>query len=119
MKKITRSSANRSETWLSTLKTMAFQKIPDLVISEATEVMRQADKGKNSGLPRSALGEGAMNKIFEAVVRNGDQRVPVALVNLKQALEMSEKLVFEFSHPEHEAGKTDIFVGREVLQKLM
>lgn len=60
-----------------------------------------------------------MNKIFEAVVRNGDQRVPVGLVNLKQALEMSEKLVFEFSHPEHEAGKTDVFVGREVLQKLM
>jgi hypothetical protein len=60
-----------------------------------------------------------MNKIFEAVIRNGDRCVPVGLVNLKQALEMSERTSFEFSHPAYEAGKTDIFVSREILQKLM
>ncbi len=58
-----------------------------------------------------------MHKIVEAVVRNGDRRVPVGLVNVKQALEMSEKTPFEFSHPAHEAGKTDIFVTRDVLAK--
>ncbi len=53
----------------STLKTTAFQRIPDLVISGATEVMRQADKGRIRTAAFSTLGEGAMNKIFEAVVR--------------------------------------------------
>jgi hypothetical protein len=60
-----------------------------------------------------------MIKIVEAVVRNGDQRVPVGLVSVKQALEMPEKESFEFSHPAYEAGKTDIFVNRETLSKLM
>jgi hypothetical protein len=60
-----------------------------------------------------------MNKIVEAVVRNGDRYVPVGLVNLKQALEMSKRTSYEFSHPAHEAGKTDIFVTRDILQKLL
>lgn len=70
-----------------------------------------------------------MNKIVEAVIRNGNQRVPVGLVSIKQALEMTknaglrygqvESSRFEFSHPEYEAGKTDIFVSREALSKLM
>ncbi|WP_117192935.1 hypothetical protein [Rhizobium terrae] len=61
-----------------------------------------------------------MHKIVEAVVvRNGDQRVPVGLVSIKQALEMPERERFEFSHPAYEAGKTDIFVNRETLSKLM
>lgn len=60
-----------------------------------------------------------MNKIVEAVIRSGDRYVPVALVNIKQALEMSERTSFEFSHPAHEAGKTDIFITRDILQKLM
>jgi len=60
-----------------------------------------------------------MIKIVEAVVRNGDQRVPVGLVSVKQALDMPEKEKFEFSHPAYEAGKTDIFVNRETLSKLM
>lgn len=60
-----------------------------------------------------------MHKIVEAVIRSGEQRVPVGLVNLRQALEMSEKTPFEFSHPAHEAGRTDVFVSREFLQKLI
>ena len=32
-----------------------------------------------------------MNKIVEAVIRSGDQFVPVGLVSIKQALEMPEK----------------------------
>jgi len=60
-----------------------------------------------------------MIKIVEAVVRNGDRRIPVGLVSVKQALEMPEKGTFEFSHPAYEAGKTDIFVNRETLSKLM
>ncbi|AXV17045.1 hypothetical protein CYG48_15915 [Neorhizobium sp. SOG26] len=60
-----------------------------------------------------------MIKIVEAVVFNDGQRVPVGLVNIKQALEMPERVKFEFSHPAHEAGKTDIFISREDLSKLM
>ncbi len=32
-----------------------------------------------------------MQKIVEAVIRNGDQRVPVGLVSVKQALQMPER----------------------------
>ncbi|MBW6423605.1 hypothetical protein KX729_19280 [Rhizobium sp. XQZ8] len=60
-----------------------------------------------------------MNKIVEAVIRSGDQFVPVGLVSVKQALEMPEKPPFQFSHPAYEAGKTNIFVSREALSKLM
>jgi hypothetical protein len=60
-----------------------------------------------------------MNKIVEAVVRDGDRRIPVGLVNVKQALEMPQRNIFEFSHPAHEAGKTDIYVTRDVLRTLM
>jgi hypothetical protein len=60
-----------------------------------------------------------MQKIVEAVVRKGEQRIAVGLVSIKQALEMPERGLYEFSHPEYEAGKTDIFVSREALSKLM
>jgi hypothetical protein len=40
-------------------------------------------------------------------------------MNIKQALEMAERANFEFSHPEHEAGRTDIFVSRDVLAKMI
>jgi hypothetical protein len=59
-----------------------------------------------------------MHKIVEAVVKNGDRRVPVGLVTVKQALDMPEKAIFEFSHPAFEAGKTDVFLSREALYKL-
>lgn len=59
-----------------------------------------------------------MNKIVEAIFRTGDRCVPVGLVNIKQALEMSESTCFEFSHPAHEAGRTDIFVTRDMLLRL-
>ncbi len=60
-----------------------------------------------------------MNKIVEAVVKNGEKRIPVGLVSIKQALEMKETAQFEFSHPAYEAGSTNIFVNREALSKLM
>jgi hypothetical protein len=66
-----------------------------------------------------ALREGAMHKIVEAVVRNGDRRIPIGLMTVKQALEMVERSNFEFSHPEYEAGRTDIFVSRDVLAKMI
>ncbi|MBP2463050.1 MULTISPECIES: hypothetical protein [unclassified Rhizobium] len=64
-----------------------------------------------------------MIRIVEAVVINGDRRVPVGLVSVKQALEMPHNGVFssgmfEFSHPAYEAGKTDVFLTREALSKL-
>lgn len=58
-----------------------------------------------------------MYKIVEAVVRDGDRRVPVGLMNIRQALELPKKPTIEFSHPAYEAGKTDIFVDRDVLSK--
>ncbi len=60
-----------------------------------------------------------MNKIVEAVVLSDGKRVAVGLVSVKQALEMPERMKFEFSHPAHEAGKTDVFISREALSKLM
>jgi hypothetical protein len=63
--------------------------------------------------------EEEMQKIVEAVVRRGDRRIAVGLVSIKQALEMPERGIYEFSHPEYEAGKTDVFVTRETLSKLM
>ena len=60
-----------------------------------------------------------MQKIVEAVIRKGDEFVPVGLVSIKQALKIPETPPLEFSHPAYEAGKTDIFVNRETLSKLM
>jgi hypothetical protein len=60
-----------------------------------------------------------MQKIVEAVIRRGDQRIAVGLVSIKQALDMPQRGIYEFSHPEHEAGKTDVFLTREALCKLM
>jgi hypothetical protein len=59
-----------------------------------------------------------MNRIVEAVVKKGDLRVPVGLISVKQALDLPAAEGFEFSHPAYEAGKTDIFVSRDMLSKL-
>jgi hypothetical protein len=68
---------------------------------------------------KTDLKEGGMRKIVEAVVRDGERRVPVGLVNVKQALELSSTGQFEFSHPAHEAGRTDVFVTHETLRGLI
>jgi len=60
-----------------------------------------------------------MEKIVEAVVRRGNQRIAIGLVSVKQALELPQRGCYEFSHPAHEAGKTDVFVTRDMLSKLM
>ena len=60
-----------------------------------------------------------MEKIVEAVVRRGNQRIAIGLVSVKQALELPQRGCYEFSHPAHEAGTTDVFVTRDMLSKLM
>jgi hypothetical protein len=40
------------------------------------------------------------------------------LISVKQALDLPAAEGFEFSHPAYEAGKTDIFVSRDMLSKL-
>jgi hypothetical protein len=59
-----------------------------------------------------------MNRIVEAVIKRGDLRVPVGLISIKQALDLPLREGFEFSHPAYEAGKTDVFIDREMLLKL-
>lgn len=44
------------------------------------------------------------------------ERVPLGLMNSKQALALPQGVVFEASHPDHEAGSTDLFIDRDTLQ---
>jgi len=52
-------------------------------------------------------------KPIAQVTINADKgRVPVGIMNAEQALKLPDCPEKEFSHPDHEAGATDIFVRR-------
>jgi hypothetical protein len=42
-------------------------------------------------------------------------RIPIGLMTPRQALELPDQVEFEASHPDHEAGHTDVFLDREML----
>jgi hypothetical protein len=56
--------------------------------------------------------------IVEVVATEGSAKVPIGIVSVKQALEMPQTEGVEYSHPEHQAGETDVFVTQEQLAKL-
>ena len=56
--------------------------------------------------------------IVEVVTTEDGVKVPLGIVSVKQALDMPETEGVEYSHPEHEAGETDVFVTQDQLAKL-
>lgn len=56
--------------------------------------------------------------IVEIVAIEGEERVPVGIVSVKQALEMPTQDGVKYSHPDHEAGATDVFVTQQELSQL-
>ncbi|PWE53760.1 hypothetical protein DEM27_24820 [Metarhizobium album] len=43
-------------------------------------------------------------------------RTPIGLMTPRQALQLPDHVEFEASHPDHEAGNTDVLLDREMLQ---
>lgn len=55
------------------------------------------------------------NKIVEIAVTTDGDRIPLGLMNAEQALELPDQIEIEVSHPEHEAGSTEIFISKDEL----
>jgi len=53
--------------------------------------------------------------LVEVTVSPGGRRMPIGLMTIGQALSLPNDIEFEASHPDHEAGSTDVFVSREAL----
>lgn len=51
--------------------------------------------------------------MIEVVATDGETNVPVGIVSVTQAPEMPDDGGLEYSHPEHEPGKPDVFVTEE------
>lgn len=61
-----------------------------------------------------------MNKkspIVEVTVASEQGRVAVGIMNADQALELSDTVDLEVSHPDHKAGETDVFIGTQELRE--
>ena len=58
-------------------------------------------------------------KIVEATVKVDGKRVPVGLMNTKQALDMPAEQGMKFSHPDGKPGETDVLLSREQLHKVV
>ena len=56
--------------------------------------------------------------IVEVVASEGHVKVPIGIVSVKQALDMQPADGIAYSHPDHEAGATDIFVTQAELSAL-
>lgn len=55
--------------------------------------------------------------IVEVSVTSVDgDRVAVGLMNTQQALALPSDIEIEVSHPAHQAGSTDMFINRSMLQ---
>jgi hypothetical protein len=67
-------------------------------------------------------GEGVQNmtkkkkKIVEATVKVRGKRVPVGIMNTKQALDMPAEEGMKFSHPDGKPGETDVLLNRKQLK---
>jgi hypothetical protein len=58
-------------------------------------------------------------KIVEVSVKDDDgERVPVGIMNAKQALSLPEEMDVSVSHPDRKAGATDEFIDRDELRTL-
>lgn len=56
--------------------------------------------------------------VVEIVAAEGESKVPMGIVSVKQALDMPAAEGIEYSHQDHEAGPTDVFVNQKELAKL-
>jgi hypothetical protein len=56
-------------------------------------------------------------KLVEATVKIEGKRVPVGIMNVEQALDMPPEEGVKFSHPDGEAGETDILLSRKELKQ--
>jgi hypothetical protein len=56
--------------------------------------------------------------LVEVAARTVDGRVPLGIMNTRQALDLPEELDVEISHPDKEAGVTDHFIDRDELRKV-
>jgi hypothetical protein len=54
--------------------------------------------------------------IVEVTVASDEGRVAVGIMKADQALELSDTVDVEVSHPDHKAGETDVFIGSEELR---
>jgi hypothetical protein len=55
--------------------------------------------------------------IVEVAVTSEEGRVAVGIMNAEQALELADSVDVEVSHPDHEAGETDVFIAAEELRE--
>ncbi|MDM9627661.1 hypothetical protein QTL95_17300 [Rhizobium sp. S152] len=56
-----------------------------------------------------------LTKIVEVAVTSDGDPIPVGLMSAEQALELPEDIEILVSHPDHEAGATDIFISKDEL----
>lgn len=56
--------------------------------------------------------------LVEVAAKTEDGRVPLGIMNTKQALDLPEELDVEISHPDEEPGATDHFIDRKELRKV-
>ncbi|PDT10067.1 hypothetical protein CO670_31125 [Rhizobium sp. J15] len=56
-------------------------------------------------------------KLVEVAVDTEEGRVPLGIMNAKQALALPDDLDLEVSHPDHEPGSTDHFIQKKELRR--
>lgn len=56
-------------------------------------------------------------KIVEATVKVEGERVPVGIMNTKQALDMPAEEGMKFSHPDEQPGESDVLLSRKELKE--
>ena len=56
--------------------------------------------------------------LVEVAAKTEDGRVPLGIMNTKQALDLPDELDVEISHPDKEPGATDHFIDKEELRRV-
>ncbi|MDK4734781.1 hypothetical protein [Rhizobium sp. CNPSo 3490] len=55
--------------------------------------------------------------LVEVAVETEGGRVPLGIMNAKQAMSLPDHLDVKVSHPDHEAGSTDKFIRKDELHR--
>ncbi|MBX5000772.1 hypothetical protein [Rhizobium lentis] len=55
--------------------------------------------------------------LVEVAVETEEGRVPLGIMNAKQALSLPDDIDVKVSHPDHEAGSTDNFIPKDELRR--
>lgn len=55
--------------------------------------------------------------LVEVAVETEEGRVPLGIMNAKQALSLPDDLDVKISHPDHEPGSADNFIPKDELQR--